>query len=330
MISSRRSVFGVVYLGNLRINLFMVFIMIQTKTYTLTSIEQAVQIGSVLSQYWFRGHSQVHEELTPRIYRKEYFSPPKPDIETNIYNAFKLRAPSLHSNLPLKDNHVEWLFIMQHHGLPTRLLDWTESVLVALYFATSSFPESDGEIWVLLPGVLNLCSDVQGIAYQHHPSVSFLAHEPLISDHHKLLRHYGLKDTPIYPLALLPPLNFPRMSMQSSVFTIHPKPNPSLINQIPQLLPENIHLVRYIIPKKYKAQLFSNLYSLGIKQHTLFPDLDSLSIGLKHEQTFTHLKPQFPPACDGPLNYDKERGILSNDPNLSLGKTDSFIIDTNF
>lgn len=44
---------------------------------------------------------------------------------------------------------------MQHHGTPTRLLDWTENVLIALYFAVKDSPEVDGEIWTLYPLRLN-------------------------------------------------------------------------------------------------------------------------------------------------------------------------------
>lgn len=129
-----------------------------TKTYKLSTIQQAVEIGTTLSRSWFRGHGKIIGELTPGIFRDNF--PPdqlrlRKDIEFELITKFKLNAPSLESNLPDYEDHVSWLFLMQHHGLPTRLLDWTESVLVALYFAVSENKKVDGELWAMYPDALN-------------------------------------------------------------------------------------------------------------------------------------------------------------------------------
>jgi hypothetical protein len=57
---------------------------------------------------------------------------------------------------PDPDDYFGWLFLAQHYGLPTRLLDWSESPLVALYFAvTEGHEDHDGCVWALWPGGLN-------------------------------------------------------------------------------------------------------------------------------------------------------------------------------
>lgn len=295
-----------------------------TKTYIFSRIDQAVQVGTALPNFWFRGHPKVYDELTPSIFRNAYSRA----IERRITTLFKLKAQSLQSGLPKDDEYVMWLFLMQHHGLPTRLLDWTESILVALYFIVRSDHDFDGELWALFPEALSNFSSTIGTALPNHPAVIFLAQEPIVDDVDSLKRLTKLKDVPIYPLPLMPPLNFPRMSAQSSVFTIHPVPIPSKNNTIHELLPKEISLVRYIIPKDCKLKLLFELSAIGISEHLLFPNLDALSVSLKQQIDFDFKRDHctLPPACDGAVIYKKGEGVISNDD--SKKDSNSFITRT--
>jgi hypothetical protein len=106
---------------------------------------------------WFRGQSEFNWKLTPSVARVTGGI----DAEFALVKRFKQNALSFLTNRPLSE--WDWLFLMQHYGVPTRLLDWTESPLVALYFAVSEIDHlgEDGALWCLLPKELNVHANYQ-------------------------------------------------------------------------------------------------------------------------------------------------------------------------
>lgn len=99
---------------------------------------------------WFRGQSNKEWHLEPAAFRL-----PAPD-ESNMFLHFQLRAPEHRGNYR---SIFDWLCLMQHFELPTRLLDWSESVLVALYFATQEEFDHDARIYILNARKLNLLAN---------------------------------------------------------------------------------------------------------------------------------------------------------------------------
>jgi hypothetical protein len=100
------------------------------------------------NEYWFRGHTQQRDwPLVASVHR--YFDAAS---ERQLALQFQVGAIGRSSQCPADDDFGSWLVLMQHYGLPTRLLDWTRSLIVAAYFAVLHEPvDEDAAIWVWLP-----------------------------------------------------------------------------------------------------------------------------------------------------------------------------------
>ncbi len=250
-------------------------------TYTLRKIEQAVELGTGCQQYWYRGHPREFPLLVPKIHREPLHSA-RENIEFWAGQRFRLRGRLFTSKVPRWGDYISWLMLMQHNGVPTRLLDWTESVLVALFFATDDM-EHDGELWGMNPSDLNAHSDNCRICMPDDRRIRYLAAEVFIDrkDLPELAKRLALANVPERPLAFIPPFEFPRMAAQMSRFTIHPSIDGNALIEF--LVRDEKHLVRYLVPRDCKRQLRRNLASLGITRETLFHSLESLAETIQEE-----------------------------------------------
>jgi FRG domain len=103
----------------------------------------------------WRGHANISWKLQPEVFR----GIPSRDTkynEVSLIRHFMAQAESRRPSCPPLDDHLGWLILARHYGLPTRLLDWSMSPLVALYFAAQSDGDSsDGCLWAVLPAGMN-------------------------------------------------------------------------------------------------------------------------------------------------------------------------------
>ena len=97
----------------------------------VTLSEFLQRVSQLPNSTLFRGHSSASYELKPSIGRHEYPGKNIEDIEKSLFSRFKLKS-HLYFN---GSTDLDWLIFARHHGLNTRILDWTKSYYVALYFA---------------------------------------------------------------------------------------------------------------------------------------------------------------------------------------------------
>ena len=125
----------------------------------IRTIDELLQFVNGLHQkhglrLWYRGVDDASLSLVPSIQRSEK----RLEKERYITNDFYIRAKQILNNPPEKHNYAAWVSIMQHYGLPTRMLDWSQSPLIASFFASETYQttyDMDAGIWILAPDILN-------------------------------------------------------------------------------------------------------------------------------------------------------------------------------
>lgn len=193
---------------------------------------------------------------------------------------FVLGAHARHANqLPGDRDLGGWLCLMQHYGLPTRLLDWTMSPLAAAFFAVSYNPTpGPGAIWVLAPALLNKrATDLDhGMLLLSGPAAREL-----------LQPAFGFAAASTKVMAVVGrDVDF-RMIMQQGGFTIHGDATP--LESQPYI---EGALAKLVIPEAAKQTFIDELWSMGVRRSALFPDLGNLAKELAEERTIPRIKKQ--------------------------------------
>ncbi|TDG34823.1 FRG domain-containing protein [Pedobacter changchengzhani] len=240
---------------------------------------------------WFRGSGRASYPLSPSLHRHATIDKGEEIIELEIalVDRFKQRSVPFLKNSLDKKNDWEVLFFMQHYGIPTRLLDWTENPFVSMYFALTSAPyqiiskkrvySDDCCIWVLDPVMWNQeslkdFSYNQGIlSVENHLVDSYRPRTPFANIREK-------------PIAIFGTHNSPRIVAQRGVFVVFGK-NLSALDETYRndSFPQEC-LTKIIFPKKKIESLLHSLTSIGITDSVIYPDLEGFSKELKRFYKF--------------------------------------------
>jgi hypothetical protein len=227
------------------------------------------------AQTYFRGQGEPVAELRPSIGRRQHYAGKSVTFtekeERSLLKRFRRYAYEYFKRVP---SEWETLFLARHHGLPTRLLDWTSNPLVALYFAASH--ENDGFArWA--PQGRERKLEVDGTVW------AVARREDVRDD----LDVFAEKRSPldVRGIRIVFPMNpSPRVTAQSGVFTLQGEPWSDLVKCAGKKYADNqldiARLKRWTVPSRKKAGIILDLERVAINSRTLFPDLDGLARGL--------------------------------------------------
>jgi hypothetical protein len=227
-------------------------------------IDQKDRPGTI----WFRGHSDSTWQLLPGFMRST-----SETSETTLLNRFKQSAAMLAERRPATS--FDWTFLMQHYGVPTRLLDWSESPLISMYFAVEDWaakPDTDAALWCLWPTALNQNANiVDKVEGKYIPSFEDDELQTYTVD--SLRQNTRLE---LFPVATIATRNNARIQAQMGTFTIHHNKKVAI-----EEVGDRSHVAKYTIPHAARETLADELKLLGMTKFSLFPELASVGAILK-------------------------------------------------
>jgi FRG domain len=203
---------------------------------------------------WYRGVSDERHNLRPSLLRRANGVA----LERDLFTKYKMLATLVHE---ARGSDWELLFDMQHYRIPTRLLDWTEVLGIAVFFALLSNKDTDAAIYLLNPLAVNLQSSKRNI--------------PLVSEEndfdYKQIYWEHKPVPPVHPIAIQAPAQNNRILAQRGKFTVHGTDDRPLEEQFPDLVQ------KVPLGDRVKEGAREYLRISGINEFSVFPDIVGLA-----------------------------------------------------
>jgi len=245
---------------------------------------------SVEDSLWYRGCGKACYELKPSLYRHSEAKTPEhvAELERKLMARFRQRSLPYHTRSLVDDWNT--LFFMQHYGIPTRLLDWTENPLIALHFALMGAPykksakgelkfSDDATVWLLDPVKWNR----HALSHQSYDGGALTPGDEALKGYKPNNTFSGMNK---FPVALYGEHNSPRIVAQQGVFTIFGQ----VIQPMEKMCADEdfpeYSLVRITLESSNIDNMRKSLLRHGITESVVYPDLEGLALEIKRSFGF--------------------------------------------
>lgn len=295
-------------------------------TIQISSWEEARRLANHFSGEIFRGQRKADWGLSHSLERiANQFSHPKdliPSSEIKVVTEFQRRSHFYLDHTPPADSLIDWLSIIQHHGGPTRLLDFSYSFYVASFFAVSK-AVSDAAVWVINRHALALKAHKIAYPEKYRQLKESPMGEKELWDKfvdtaktdndtmRNIFEESFFSDNPPRAVVPLEPLLMtPRLSIQQGVFLVPCAVTCDFQDCLFNILDSNTNdssrqdiivldskkntinkilelygtseIIKIIIPREYHKAALEDLWSMNINAATLFPGLDGFAESLAY------------------------------------------------
>lgn len=222
----------------------------------------------------------------PSLYRHPRLADPNElaKLEQELLTRFRQRS------IPYRTRDIsdDWeaLFFMQHYGVPTRLLDWTENPLIALHFALMHSAArslndhtdlTESVVWVLDP-----------VSWNHTALHDVSYNGGALSTTDEEIKSYAPRSTSmkVHPVTLYGAHNSPRIVAQQGVFTIFGKARTPMEKLVADGTFATSVLTKIVVAPGHIRRIRQSLLNQGITEAVIFPDLEGLALETKRHFGF--------------------------------------------
>ena len=235
-------------------------------------------------EWLFRGEHRARRELKTSLQRScdrhKVPAPERRETEDALFHEFRRAYHQYAARMPSTKAVVEWLSLMQHHGAPTRLLDFSYSLYIAAYFAVEA-REGDCAVWaVRAPWALQATADLLRSAGK--PNVDRML-KRFVEGDEEVVQALFFEEP--YVRAAWPINAFrlnERLRIQQGAFLIPGDVSEAFATNLQALAGHDLreNVIEIVIPESERPQGVRNLFEMGISRTGLFPGLDGFARSL--------------------------------------------------